>query len=146
MTKKEFDGIIDQGRVKVIIKEKKDGETMFFAKPKNLDTVTPDFRENKQILWVHQDSPDDRCYRSMDSPTFIASGVMPQGKSFVESKGFDIAVLPMKETADGFTANTVSNGVFIDLPAQGYCLMALGRWSQWRQKSKDSKKVGLDAR
>ena len=40
MTKKEFDGIIDQGRVKVIIKEKKDGETMFFAKPKNLDTVT----------------------------------------------------------------------------------------------------------
>jgi hypothetical protein len=82
----------------------------------------------------------------MDIPTVIASGVMPQGKNFIESKGFDIAVLPMKETADGFTVNTVSNGVFIDLPAQGYCLMALGIWGQWRQKSKDLEKDGLDTR
>ncbi len=136
MVKKEFDGTINHHRVKVIIKERKDGEKMYFAKSKNKNMITPDFRENMQLLDIHQDSPDGR-YRIMNNPKFIASGVLPRDQSFIMSKGLDIAVLPIEETANEFTINTDPSGDYVDLPFEGYCLMALGTWSDWyRKKSK----------
>lgn len=132
--KKTFDGTFDGGRVKVIVKKKKDGEDMVFAKPKDEDVITLDFRENKGILSVHQDSADGRYYRRMENPEFIGSGILSQGENFVHGKGLDVFALPMKETADGFIIDTTPSGVYINLPVGGYCLMAFGKSDEWQPK------------
>jgi len=56
---------------------------MWLSKPKNKDTETPHFEENRQILSVHQDSSDNTKYREMKNPSMIGSVFLPSGTDFI---------------------------------------------------------------
>jgi hypothetical protein len=135
----EIDATIDGARIKVILKPNKG---QWFAKPKDQDISTPHFYDDGQGLEVHQDSPDGTCYRVMYAES-ICSGSYPSGKSWVSNKGMDLAVLPMQEQADGFSISTTPSGSSLWLPADSYCLMAVGRWSEWMLKAPKAAGVSL---
>jgi hypothetical protein len=135
MSKEEFDGQIDGKKVKTIVKTNDKGETMYFAKPKNMDTVTPDFRKYGGTMSVHQDSPDGNFYRLMENIAFIGSTFYPQALTFAQSQGMDLAVLPMKKTANGYVIDTSASGATIQLPAPDWCLVAIGKWGEWKPKN-----------
>jgi len=130
----DFDGEYDGTPVVTIVKMKKNGEKVWMAKPKDLKNITPDFREKHGVLSVHQDSPNSRYYRSM-TPLQIGSCLYPPGQSFSREMEYDIAILPMEQGAKGYTINTSPSGALVSLPADVWCLVAIGAWGPWTPKS-----------
>jgi len=123
--------------VKVIVVEKENGTTQYFAKTKGpvLD-ATPHFEVNKSILRVHEDSGS--YFRVMDPVQYIGSGSLQAGINFGWRKGLGVAILPMKETANGFTADFGQTEWYPTLPDDEWCLMASGSWGLWRKKASRS--------
>ena len=129
MPKETIDATIDGAKIKVIFKERQ-----WFAKATHHDVDTPHFyQDTNGILEVHQDSADGLCYRTM-KPETICSGSYPSGRTWVENRGMDLAVLPMETSANGFRVLTTPSGSTLLLPTDGWCLMAVGRWSEWIPK------------
>jgi hypothetical protein len=134
MSPEKFDGKIDGKPVKVIVKEN-GYKRQWFAKPKSFDIATPHFEQKVNgTLEVHLDSPDGKSFRIMNIKA-IYSGSFYSGSTFADSKGMDIAVLPMNPTANGFAINTSESGSYVRIPqAKEWCLMALGSFSPWQAK------------
>lgn len=129
MPKETIDATIDGARIKVIFKERQ-----WFAKPKDHDIDTPHFyQDTNGILEVHQDSADDLYYRTM-KPNMICSGSYSSGSTWVTNQGTGLAVLPMETSANGFRVLTTPSGSTLLLPADSWCLMAVGPWSGWIKK------------
>jgi len=132
MSKQSFDGDIGRKPVKTVVKIKEDGEKMWFSKPKEKNVNTVDFRENRQILSVHEDSADNKMYREM-YPVMIGSMYFPQGKVHVPNQ-HDVALLPMTSDSNGYTVETSGSETLITLPKDGWVLVALGSWGAWKYK------------
>ena len=136
MTKAKFNGKIDDKPVKVIVVDK-GYKQMWFAKPKNFDINTPHFEQKiDSTLEVHEDSACGKSFRVMAIKS-IYSGSFYSGSTFAENKGLDIAVLPMNPTANGFAINTSLSGSYVKIPTDNeWCLMAIGTYGPWQQKTK----------
>ncbi len=134
MPQEKFDGEIDGKPVKVIVKDS-GYKKQWFAKPKNFDVATPHFEQKiNGTLEVHLDSPDDKSFRVM-TVNAIYSGSFYFGDTFADSKGMDVAVLPMNSTANGFAINTSESGSFVKIPQpKEWCLMAFGTFGAWLPK------------
>src|SRR3989344_7152981 len=125
--KEEFDGEIDGIRVKTIVKFTENCK-QWLAKPKNRDIETPHFKEKESVLEVHQDSPDNSKYRTMNNISSIGSVSLPSGLIFLPMQK-DIAVLPMTADNDKYVIKNTISGVNIYLNFSGdYVLVALGEW------------------
>jgi hypothetical protein len=136
MPKFKIDGKIDSKPVKVIVRTKELG-TIYMAKPKNFDINTPHFEISVDgKMEVHEDSPNGSRFRVMNMSE-IWSGSIDSGITFAENKGMDIAVLPMHETATGFSINTSPSGSYVTIPTGSqWCLMAVGTYGPWQVKPK----------
>ncbi len=132
----KIDGKIDSKPIKLIVKTRELG-TMYMAKPKNFDISTPHFEISVDgKMQMHEDSPNGSRFRVMNVSE-IWSGSIDSGITFAESKEVDIAVLPMFETANGFTIDTSSSGSYVTIPTGSqWCLMAVGKYGPWQVKSK----------
>jgi hypothetical protein len=133
VTKIVFGGIQDKKPVVVIIKNNDKG-TQFFAKPNKSDVDTLHFYDYSGSFSVHQDSADGSLYRTMNI-AHIASGTLTSGLSFVGNSGLELAIIPTKETANGFSLDFNRSGAAVGVPldSQPY-LMALGTWNTWAHK------------
>lgn len=105
---------------------------MWFSKPKEKNVDTVDFRENNQILSVHEDSADNEMCRKM-YPVMIGSMFFPEGKTHVPNQ-YDVAILPMTKENNGYTVETSGSGTSLILQEDGWVLVALGSWGDWKQK------------
>jgi len=132
MPTKKCNGTIDGKPVKVIVKD--NGlKIAYFAKPKKYDVTTPHFEQPVSgSITVHQHSPDCKQFRVMISSE-IYSGSFTSGTTFASNNGKDMAVLPMKETANGFAINFSSSGSKVTITSgEQWVLMAYGKWGEWR--------------
>ena len=133
MKENKFDGSIESGAVKVIVRENSKG-LQYFAKPKNHDVITPHFYDYSGNFSVHQDSADDSHFRQMEV-RYIASGMLTSGQNFIANRGLDLAVLPTRQTASGFRIDLNMSGTKVSVPSDSqHFLMAMGNWMDWRKK------------
>jgi len=109
---------------------------MYMAKPKNFDINTPHFEISVDgKMQVHEDSPNGSRFRVMDVSE-IWSGSIDSGIRLVKNRGMDIAVLPMFETANGFSIDTNPRGCYVTIPTGSqWCLMAVGKYRPWQVKA-----------
>jgi len=94
----------------------------------------PHFYDYHGVLEVHEDSADELQYRAMN-PEMVCSGSYSSGSTWVQNNGKDLALLPMEPSANGFTLDTTASGSNIALSADAYCLMAIGRFGDWKPKT-----------
>ncbi len=138
MVKDCFDGTVGSCAVaypvKIIVDEKNELYKQWFSKPKHKDIVTSHFIQKHGVLSVHEDSPDGTMYRSMDCPLLIGSLYFPAGQTFAANNDYDLAVLPMQRDHDKCRLDFSGSGVAIDISNDGWVLVALGRWSEWKKK------------
>jgi len=133
MIETKFDGSTESGAVKVIVRENSKG-VQYFAKPKNHDVSTPHFYDYSGNFSVHQDSADDSHWRPMEV-RYVASGTLTSGENFIANRGLDLAVLPTRQTASGFTIDLNMSGAKVSVPSDSQLyLMAMGNWMDWRRK------------
>jgi len=131
MPAKKCDGKIDGKPVKVIITNSGIKKAIF-AKPKEYDVKTPHFELTSGSIIVHQHSPDCRQFRVMTSSE-IYSGSFTSGTTFASNQGKDMAVLPMSETANGFSLDFSPSGSNVTITSGSqWVLMAFGTWGEWR--------------
>ncbi|MGA8905218.1 MAG: hypothetical protein WB661_09450 [Candidatus Bathyarchaeia archaeon] len=135
MPKKVINGMINGVNVKVIFTS-----DQWFAKPNNHLTNgrclnCPHFQDYDGILEVHEDSMDGLQYRAMIHPDTIASGSYSSGNTWVSNRGKDLAVLPMGTSANGFRLETTASGSNLTLSNESWCLMAMGKWGDWKPKA-----------
>ena len=118
--------------VKYIIVDK-GWKKAYFAKPKRYDVETPHFEQKTNgTLQVHQHSLDCKLFRVM-TVSEIYSGSLNSGSSFVHNKGLDMALLPMNETANGFTLDFSSSGSSVTVTSGSqWVLMAFGKYGEYR--------------
>ncbi len=134
MPKSEFNGKIDGKHVKTIVKYVDGREPEVFAKPKNSDVNTPHFYNFEGNIEIHQDSADNRFFRKMDLVK-VASGSLSSGITFVANEGLDLAMLPVKESADGFSLDTNGSGCVVSFPhGSEHVVMGYGNWTNWTLK------------
>lgn len=131
--KEEFNGFINGKEVRIIIKAKLNEEKMYFAKPKNNDIDTPDFREYQNALTVHQDSSGALQYRVMNT-SMIGSMYLPAGLTFLNSSGAITLALPMTKDNENCQISTSPSGANIILKNAGYVLVAFGTFGEWKYK------------
>jgi len=130
MPREEIDGTINGINVKVIIKSRQ-----WFAKPNNHNPSgycpnCPHFHDNHGILEIHEDSPDGRYFRKM-YPEIICSGSYASGSTWVKNSGKELALLPMVISGNGFRITATPSGSILELSADSYCAMAVGRFGDW---------------
>ncbi len=133
---KKIDGMINGVNVKVIFTS-----DQWFAKPNNhLLPLTdgrcincPHFQNYYGALEVHEDSADNTQIRAM-KPEAIASGSYTSGNTWVSNHGKDLAVLPMETRANGFRLDTTASGSNLTLSDDSWCMMAIGKWGEWKPK------------
>jgi hypothetical protein len=131
MPTKKCDISIDGKPVKVILTD--NGlKKAYFAKPKNYDVKTPHFEQTSGSITVHEHSPDCKQFRVMTSSE-IYSGSFTSGTTFASNNGKDLAVLPMKDNANGCALDFSSSGSYVTVTSGSqWVLMAFGKWEEWR--------------
>lgn len=131
MPTKKCNGEINGKPVKVILTDN-GFKKAYFAKPKHYDVETPHFEQISGTITVHQHNPDCKQFRVMISSE-IFGGSFNSGTTFASNNGKDMAVLPMKETANGFALDFNSSGSYVTVTSGSqWVLMAFGKWGEWR--------------
>ena len=131
MPTEKCNGEINGKPVKVILTDN-GFKKAYFAKPKNFDVETPHFEVTSGSIIVHQHSPDCKQFRVMSSSE-VYSGSFTSGTTFASNNGKDMALLPMKGTANGFALDFSSSGSYVTVTSGSqWVLMAFGNWGEWR--------------
>jgi len=106
------------------------------AKPKQEKINTTHFVQKCDVISIHEDSADNDKYRFMNNFEMAGSLFLKQGNQFVDSWERDIAILPMENNCEGFSSEVFQSGALVNMPSEGFVLLALGSWGEWIEKKK----------
>lgn len=134
--KKEFNGKQEGKDIKLILKSREaENLNQWMAKPKTEKINTQHFVKKFDMISVHEDSPEGNI-RYMENYEMAGSMFLPMGSRFIDSDNKDIAVLPMEDNCEGFSVELAQSGASVNMPQDGFILLALGKWGNWRKKSR----------